>query len=126
MIQRFLRNSQNIFGLVLVLGCYLSVGCGPIYETSYSFTAPKVSQGKICVSHCENTRLLCEQNEEIKQEYCELRTERTWKIGSDCYGYRPFCRADYYRCLIHYKNCYQSCGGTVESQDVCVMGCSIN
>jgi len=119
----FENRPPKIFWTVVVLGNCLIVGCSPIYNTQHSFTAPLTQEGKICLSHCENTKLLCEQNEEIKREYCELRMERALDKQPDCFNLRYFCHADYYRCETHYIDCYQSCGGTVKGQETCVIGC---
>ena len=122
MSMNFFTNRQKIVGLTIAFLCYLSVGCGPIYDTKYSFTLPETPQGKMCVSGCERTKFLCERDENRKQENCERQAKRVCEGRRDCYG-SPDCLVDYSQCESRYRRCYQDCGGTVESRKVCVMGC---
>ncbi len=108
--------------------------CGPVYRTQYSFEEPDSPEGRACTFQCQTSKLQCEQIEDLRQERCEdralreqdrclRRLERQKKeIKSyDC----PLdtCRADYDRCEKMYRACYQSCGGRVTSETVCVSGC---
>jgi hypothetical protein len=55
--------------------------------------------------------------EKLNETICELR-RTICESRLDC-----FCEADYSRCDKHYVNCYQTCGGKVDSEKFCVMGC---
>jgi hypothetical protein len=102
---------------------FFSTSCGPIYDTKYSLTPPSTSEGKTCISQCDNARLQCEQMERLNETVCELRNS-ICEGKLDCFGFSHFCLANYSRCDKHYVNCYQTCGGKVESKKVCVMGCN--
>ncbi len=111
-------------------------GCGPMYETSYQLTPPKSSQGQTCVMQCENMKLQCENLAEMKKQMCEDRSamqverceaeiyrkkNRDAKWG-ECSASQS-CSDDTERCLKQYHNCYQTCGGKVKAEQVCVMNC---
>ncbi|MCK5521664.1 MAG: hypothetical protein KAI83_00895 [Thiomargarita sp.] len=117
----FFRSEHKMSWLALVMGCFLSVGCGPIYDTVDNFIPPATSQGKICANNCESQKMMCEQLADQKKENCELRGEQACKNKKDCD--KPYCSADYSKCERSYKTCYKSCGGKVESKRICVMGC---
>jgi len=120
--------SQNlkISWLVLVLGCYFNVGCGPISRTNYSFTPPQTPEGKVCVSQCGGTRLQCKQMENMSYETCQFRAKTAHYYNSIChydkqrirecyrpYYYEPFCVVNYSQCEADYRSCYKACGGTI-------------
>jgi len=124
----------------LMLGCYFSVGCAPIYRTDYSFTPPTTSEGKKCASQCDLAQLQCKQMADMIYENCELRAEiacdieyrrscREHRKGCDysrrpfCHKPLPFCSANYSRCETYYRSCYETCGGKVTAKKVCVLGC---
>lgn len=108
--------------------------CGPIYDTRYSFTPPSTPQGQSCLFHCSQLQDQCEQLEDHRQELCEERAryerercERDLRRDGkkvkwyDC-GTES-CTSDYDRCAQQYRSCYESCGGKVSAEQVCVMNC---
>lgn len=109
--------------------------CGPVYDTQYHFTPPPSSEGRSCVFQCDNSRLQCRQLEDYKNEDCQRRAEYDQRrCEDDIYrrkGREPkwyecgssSCSPDYDRCEQLYRSCYQSCGGRVDQQTVCVSGC---
>ena len=122
MNQIFCKYRHQIAWLGIVIGCYLMVGCGPIYNTEYSFKPPLTPEGKTCAFQCKNSELQCEQLEEMKKQSCQLQSQLECKDKKDCSS-SSYCSTNFDRCKEMYRNCYQACGGTVESHKVCVMGC---
>ena len=109
-------------GWLLIIGSCLTVSCGPLYDTKYSLTPPSTIHGQTCVSQCEIAKNQCEQIEELSETICEVRNA-ICDISLDCFGYPYVCIPNYERCDNHYVNCYETCGGKVEREKVCVMGC---
>jgi len=101
----------------------LITACGPIHQTKYFYTPPSSVEGRTCLFQCENNQIQCEQLEEMKQESCELRAELACNNQENCSRPR-ICRANLKRCEQVYRNCYQACGGTVQSQQVCILNCN--
>ena len=111
---------------VVVAGC----ATGPVYRTRYSYTQPETPEGKACVYQCEFSKVQCEELEDLKKELCvekaELKYERCMldkKEGEYCYNESWQCSANYQRCDNMYRSCFQSCGGTIESETECVSNC---
>lgn len=117
------------FGIVFL------AACGPVYNTQYHFTPPESSEGRSCVFQCDNSRLQCRQLEEYRTEDCQRRSEFDQRrCEDDIYrrkGREPkwyecgssSCSPDYDRCEQLYRSCYQSCGGRVDQETVCVSNC---
>lgn len=110
------------------------VGCGPIYDTRYTFTPPANETGRVCVNQCENSRFQCQQLIELYSRQCEDMGRREqqrcqWQLALqgkkekwyDCPS--PSCDSDTSRCDEQYRGCYQACGGRIDAQTVCVMNC---
>lgn len=117
-----LKNCQIFFWLILGIITYLSAGCAPIYDTEYAMTAPTTSKGKDCIAQCEISKRQCFDWEKKKKAYCELKVELSCDDEEQTMTYQP--KAINRRCESYYRHCYQTCGGTVTSQKVCVFGCS--
>ena len=112
-----------------------SVGCGPMYETRYSFTPPKSANGRTCIFQCDNSRMQCRNFEEMHKSNCEMRGQLEEQRCENDIRYREgrepkwyecstsSCSADYDRCDEIYRGCYQMCGGEVRSETVCVANC---
>lgn len=110
--------------IILAILAYLSVGCSPIYNTEYSLTPPSSSEGRMCVRNCNRDRASCEKSVEARLDSCQRRTEQECEGRQDCDKLSNSCGVeDYDSCEVQYRSCYQSCGGTVKSEKVCVMGC---
>ncbi|MBN8547886.1 MAG: hypothetical protein J0M12_01080 [Deltaproteobacteria bacterium] len=110
------------------------VSCGPVYETKHSFTPPRSAEGRSCTFQCQTVKLQCQQIEEMQQRQCEDharwqqrrcqedladrgKKERWYDCGLES------CTANTERCEESYRACYQSCGGQVESREVCTYNC---
>lgn len=122
-------------GGFLALALLTLIGCGPIYDTQYQFTPPDDGNGRACIYQCENGREQCTELEELREESCENRAESEYQRCADniyrrkgrdpkwneCY--RESCSSDTERCENSYRSCYQSCGGKVRAETVCVANC---
>ncbi|GEM_PF-704156 len=112
-----------------------AIGCGPMYDTRYTMIPPSSSSGRVCIVQCENSKYQCEELEELRKERCEERAESEynrceWQTrrseGRQPKWYecsRDSCSADSGKCEQRYRSCYESCGGRVSSETVCVANC---
>ena len=124
--------------LVSLLGIALPAAfvtsCGPMYETRYDYIPPEGNTGRACIFQCETVKMQCEQIEDMREQNCEERAEwerlrceddlrRRGKKGKwyDCSS--SSCSSDTARCDENYRRCYQSCGGSVKTTQVCVFNC---
>ncbi len=119
------------FVTVLVLLLFIS-GCGPIYETTSTYVKPDNSEGVACTFQCENSRLRCEQNLELKRQNCNANdriAELEYQQCVDKKGKKKcdrswvFCEINTASCKATYNQCYTSCGGEVTTKTICVEGC---
>lgn len=123
----------------LSLLCFLVVfgaGCGPMYDTKYTFSPPRSAEGRSCVFQCEQGKLQCEQIENLEASRCRDYAERESRRCRDDIRYREnrdpkwyecsseSCSADYERCEHMYRACYQSCGGEIKTETTCVANCN--
>jgi len=122
---------------LLALSLALS-GCGPIYSTQYRYTPPLDINGKMCVNQCASSRDLCRQLEESRasqeQAQCQqnatmryalcLSSAKTDQARSQCNS-SSYCSrsANTERCEESYRQCFQNCGGKIDSFQVCDFGC---
>lgn len=114
--------------------------CSPVFKTVYSYTPPTNDKGRSCVFQCENSKLQCEQLEDMRNERCQLQADRdydrcesrkryTYKSNGksecieNCFCYRQSCTVNYENCENRYRACYKICGGKVDSETVCVSNC---
>lgn len=124
---------------LLALSLTLS-GCGPVYSTQYRYTAPLDMNGKMCVNQCSSTRDMCRMMQESRaaqeQSQCQqnatmrysmcLSNAKTDQARKDCernnYSYCSR-SANTERCEESYRQCFQNCGGKIDSFQVCDFGC---
>ena len=128
-------NRLNFRSLLGAAGVLLLGACGPIYDTQYRFTPPESGQGVSCIYQCENSKLQCRQLEEYRADDCTRRAQyEAQRCEADIWrqkGRAPkwyecgssSCSPEYDRCETQYRSCYQSCGGRVDAQTVCVANC---
>jgi len=130
---KFLTALSGLLALSLTLS-----GCGPIYSTQYRYTPPVDSNGRMCVNQCANSRDLCRQLEESRasqeQAQCQqnasmryalcLSSAKTDQARSQCNS-SSYCSrsANTERCEESYRQCFQNCGGKIDSFQVCDFGC---
>ncbi|MFN4262620.1 MAG: hypothetical protein ACK4IT_03100 [Thioalkalivibrionaceae bacterium] len=124
---------------MLTVVALMLAGCGPIYSTEYRYTPPAGEQARFCVAQCMNTRELCrisaEQRAALRAAECRSEADRTYaqclaSAGTDearsrCRPRTASCSSSVQseRCDADYRVCYQTCGGKVESQQVCTFNC---
>ena len=127
---------------LLLLVISFCLACGPVFRTNYTFSPPETESGRACIFQCENNKLQCEQLEDAKVDRCEAESSRDYercernkeyqydygkgreKCVRNCYCSRRWCsKANYERCAAKYRSCYQTCGGLVHSETVCVRNC---
>ncbi len=113
-------------------------GCGPVYSTHYRYTPPVDSGGKMCANQCISNRDQCRQFAESRasqeQAQCEqnatmrfalcLASARTDQARSRC-SPNDYCPRFVYseHCEDSYRQCFQNCGGKIDSFQVCDFGC---
>ena len=135
-LRRFNLNNLRPLPLALpLLMVSFLTACGPVYRTEYTFKPPRTATGRNCAFQCETSRGQCRQIEDLRVDRCEDNSRREvqdcedrlrWDKNRDSKWYEctgDSCTADYDRCDELYRSCYQSCGGNVTSQTVCVANC---
>lgn len=135
---------ERIAATALVL--LLLTACGPVYRTTYHFTPPDSQRGRECVNACQATLQQCEANATFAHEQCLNRAERSvqacesrkkyepdpkkgWKnpiCVENCLACsRPYCDdPDNDLCDNRYRECYATCGGTIEKIVECTSNCN--
>lgn len=109
-------------------------GCGPIYDTRYTFTPPQDSNARSCIFQCENLKMQCEQLEQMKVENCNYRARldqdrcrgEIRRQGREPKSYEctlDSCFENTEHCEANYRSCYQNCGGRVHAEQVCIFNC---
>lgn len=118
--------------LIYLLLLIILSGCGPVYETKSSYTRPNSPEGVACTFQCENSRLSCSHNQDLKLQNCEANNrfakfeyqQCISKNGKDkCDEVFHLCDVDNNSCKATYNKCYESCGGDVITRTVCVEDC---
>lgn len=119
--------------------------CGPIYDTTYTYTPPTGQRGQACVSSCEadqsQGRYACRQ----RTQACENEKDRIADREYNRYVYYrqqqglPLDRTRQsfepsYSCPwesectdvvdADYRACFTGCGGRIDATQTCVMGCN--
>jgi hypothetical protein len=127
--------TRNKLALLQVVVLTLVTSCGPVYDTNYSFSPPRSAEGRSCIFQCEQSKLQCQQIEDLEASRCrdfaqreerrcrddirynENRTPKWYECSSES------CSSDYERCETMHRACYQSCGGEVNVNTNCVANC---
>lgn len=135
-----MNNSKLILAIAILLTTLVQ-GCAPEYKTSHTFIAPKTAEGKSCVFQCENTRMQCDQLDQMRVDNCRMRAENNYAyceqqkqaaynncVASGAQGcYQEWCQKEECptsdRCENQYQRCYSTCGGQVTSETHCVANC---
>lgn len=112
------------FFIYFGFGMWISglMGCSPVYETHYYYSPPATEMGQMCLGHCVQTRMMCDQNCDM----AEFNSRRIHSYNSQREYYRPyhsFWRECSDGCHTGYNVCYQSCGGQIEYETHCVRNC---
>ncbi len=117
-------------------------GCGPIYQTTYSYKPAPSSSGKLCTAQCFQTKNSCQQICQLQDQNCRLQAHQ-----EAYYRYSEYLREQkaagkkarqqlssfdhsYTRCnnschcTADFNACYQSCGGQVMTKRICTAFCN--
>jgi hypothetical protein len=135
----FKRALQTI--TVILFASLAACETGPQYRTDTSYIAPPTTQGATCVASCETTEQICRGREDdyARAEYplCMQRAKETYEtcingpfpVGCDVprqnaeYACDRNASPSYNSCTQSFNACYQSCGGEVVKETVCVRNC---
>ncbi|GEO80906.1 MBT domain-containing protein [Pararhodospirillum oryzae] len=129
--------------LVAVLVGLSCAGCGPLYQTRYTFESPDTAEGRLCASQCvmwqqtclltcqqETTRCQERERDDARRDYRAYvrereskglkikRTESSFYNAGHCAN--SAC-AD--QCAAVHRQCHETCGGTVSTTQACVAFC---
>ena len=122
---------------LLMLLALAAAACGPIYETEYSYHPPADPQSRACIAQCnsgkehcrvsaddkaENERLRCNVEASDEYERCLLRAGND-DARKQCSKRSCYESTDTSICEADFRSCFQSCGGIVESRQVCTLNC---
>ncbi len=135
--------------MIYIIGAILTLllhGCGPYYNTTYSYSPPTSAEGKRCVNNCLRVLQGCSLQSEAELQNCEDRKRqqantqyalylaaqaaeknhnKSIKTYDEFVGYQVnTCRDLKTMCMNSYRECYTNCGGQVdsESQEVTLFG----
>jgi hypothetical protein len=125
--------------LVVAALTLAAAACGPFYSTEYNFIPPSDPHSRACISQCNSDKTQCRANAQASAENEQLRCqvdagndyERCLnKAGNDdarkkCSKRSCYANADSANAICDgdFRGCFQSCGGTVESHQVCTFNC---
>jgi len=124
----------------LALLAFALTGCGPVYETSYSYKPPKNWAGRKCTNRCLSRRSFCNMRCRRNYNICrsdaleDARPEFRAYVREQRHQRLPIVKslsdfADFGTCqrgcgcTINYRQCYSNCGGQVITHRVCVAFC---
>lgn len=126
--------------LLLLLAAVCS--CGPVYQTTFSYSPPSDLPGNTCLNGCQSNQQQCEWNERSLHQECERRAEMDYNFCEsgkrysynykkkrtdcveNCYCSRDTCpEPNIPLCTDRYNSCYVGCGGTVVATTQCVSSC---
>ena len=123
---------------------WLLTACGPIYQTTYSYTAPDNLVTGACIQACGDTWDDCHDRANLEvsncessakrdaeknfQEYKRERERKNKKLDRDIgffnNGSCNTVKSDLDRkCRSRYDNCFTSCGGTITTIKECILFC---
>ena len=123
---------------------WLLTACGPIYQTTYSYTAPDALVPRACIQACGDVWTDCHTRAYLKvsscessakrdqekkfQEYKRTREKNNRKVEHDSSffnnGSCNTLKSDLdQKCKNRYDNCYTSCGGTITPIKTCILFC---
>ncbi len=129
-----------LFGLTVLLSA-----CGPIYDTQYTYSAPTSARGQACVSSCDADQSRCRYTCKRRTQDCEnekqaiadreyrryvrWRQDQNLPVDKSQYDFVPSYSCPWESectdvCAAEYRACFTGCGGRIDAQQVCVMGCN--
>jgi uncharacterized protein YceK len=129
-----------MLSLFFIVGLLLS-GCGPIYQTTYSYQPPRAQMGKMCISQCFQTKSMCQQMCQTQDQSCRTQEHQNAYFRYQAYHAQQVSRGkpvnksinDFDNsfsvcqhscsCTADFNMCYQSCGGSVLEHRECTAFC---
>lgn len=135
-MRKHFRKSLNLLSVALIGVTVAS--CGPIYNTTYTFSPPNSMQGRQCVNDCLAQKSHCSFRCQRDYEQCTFAAQdeahhqyREWQRhhhGDHSRYYNDFvdtsqCQQDC-GCDNDYRQCYANCGGAVIPHTRCVAFCN--
>lgn len=126
----------------LCLSFTLLAGCGPIYQTHYSYQPPASMQARRCIVQCQQNQTQCSFACTAQNNQCERLAQQSAKFQYEAYvnqqetAGKPVTETvnDFFndsqcqmqqscQCHSQYNQCYQLCGGQVIQHKKCVAFC---
>lgn len=112
-------------------------GCGPVYNTEYLYNPPADPQSRACIAQCNTNKMLCRGNADLKAENerlrCDLQANGDYDrclnravndaARAQCVKRSCYSTAESAICEDDFRTCFQTCGGVVESRQVCSFNC---
>jgi hypothetical protein len=116
-------------------------GCGPIYNTTYSYVTPKSWDGRQCANQCLQMQTNCNMQCNNQYQNCvnsarlaatpqylgylnkKENENKTPHRSLDDFTDTSSCSQDCSSCTDTYNQCFSNCGGRVITQRQCVMFC---
>jgi uncharacterized protein YceK len=132
---------KNILIVLALLASLLLAGCGPMYETTYSYQKPHTQRARDCIAHnCQYNKMMCEKNCSANNRSCEWQAHQNAQEEFRQYAiqqrenHQPINKSvsdfmDDFNCNNScncqgiYRRCYSTCGGTVIANTQCVAFC---
>ena len=121
--------------LISIIGAALFLyGCGPVYQTNYSYKLPNSSRGRQCINQCLWRQNTCSSRCQRNFNNCQSNAEYfASKQKRECYKHHgkhcDWINANDNNCQRTcgcdgmYRTCYSNCGGQVIPHTQCVMFC---
>lgn len=126
--------------LVILVGMFCLSACGPVYKTDYQYVPPKSNNGKLCAVQCTESKAYCKQACNARKSQClslarreamhqyrlykdqQLEYGKPVKKSPSDFEYSSQCEQSC-GCNDMFNLCYQTCGGVIKENKVCVAFC---
>lgn len=138
---------RTLFGrIAAMIGlAALLTACGPIYDTTYTYSPPTSARGQACVSACEadqsGGRYECRQRTQDCERQKDLIADREYNryvryrqqqglpVDRNRSSFAPTYSCPWEsECTdvveAQYRACFTGCGGRIQATQTCVMGCN--
>jgi hypothetical protein len=135
-----MMKKYSVFLLILMVS--LLSACGPIYQTTYTYSPPSSQTGKMCVNQCLQTKNNCQQMCQLQDQNCRMQARQDAFYRYQQYRDEQTSRGEkndrsidsfddsYSRCnhschcVSDFNICYENCGGVVQKNKVCTAFCN--
>lgn len=131
-----MSRSGTLRMLAGLLSLLALTACAPVKETRYNYLPPKDNPGQVCVAQCSAAHSACLKEADKlaagERDRCEMEARQEYDLclarpASDsrelCEPRRCSISAEAAACDPTYRSCFQGCGGTVETRQVCIINC---